>query len=96
MSMPRMKPGVANSIGDERFVRRIRMRLTLVVEADQQERTDAHQLPTDEDLKEIVGQHQVEHGEAKERQKHEETAESAAPVQMAVLGMHLVIFDDRA
>ena len=56
----------------------------LVVEADQQIRTDADQFPADEHLEEVVGQHQVEHREAEQRQEHEEAAKAAAAAEMAL------------
>src|SRR5260370_26362885 len=69
---------VADAVGDERLVRRVGSALPLEVEADQQERADADQLPAQEDLEEVVGQHQVEHREAEQRQVEEKSPESAS------------------
>ena len=67
--------------------------LPLEVEADQQERADADQFPAHEHLEEVVRQDQVEHREAEQRQEHEEPAEPAAAVQVAVVGVDLVVLD---
>ena len=70
--------GVADAVGDERLVGGVGGAGPLVVEADQQVRADADQLPAHENLEQIVGQHQVEHREAEQRQEHEEPAKAAA------------------
>ena len=69
--------------------------MPFVVEADQQVRADADQFPAHEHLEEVVGEDEVEHREAEQRQEQEEAAESAAPLQMAVLGVDLVVLDVR-
>ncbi len=58
------EPGVADAVGDERLVGRVRGALPFVIEADEQVRADAHQLPADEHLEKVVGQDEVEHREA--------------------------------
>src|SRR5262245_44835563 len=50
--------GVADAVGDERLVGSVRGALPLVIEANQQVRADADQLPAYENLKQIVGQDQ--------------------------------------
>ena len=87
--------GVADAVGDERLVGRVRGALPLEVEADQQVRADADQLPAQEHLEEVVRQDQVEHREAEQRQVHEEAAEAAAAVKMAVRRVDLVVLDLR-
>ena len=60
---------VAGLRGDERLDRRARVLLLLPPVPDQQVGTDAHQLPADQELEEVVGDHQVQHrrGEDGER-----------------------------
>ena len=74
--------GVADAVDDERLVRRVAGARPLVVEADQEERADADQLPADEHLEQVVREHQVEHREAEQRQVQEEPAEPAAAVKV--------------
>ncbi len=66
-----------------------------MIKADEQVRTNPHQLPTQEYLKKIVGQHQIEHRKAKERQEHEESAESPPTLQVPCFCMNLMILDHR-
>src|SRR5207237_2548883 len=64
--------GVADAVGDECLDGRIGCASAFVVKADEQVGANAHQFPAQKDLEEIIGQHQVEHGEAEEREKKEE------------------------
>ncbi len=64
---------VAHAIDDERLDRG-RVRLWLVVpEADEQIAHQADPLPAEEQLHEVVGRHQHQHGESEQRQIGEET-----------------------
>ena len=54
---------------------------------------NAHQLPADENLKEIVRQQQIEHRKAKQRQVKEEPSKPPAAVQMPFCRVNVMIGD---
>ena len=45
----------------------------------------------DEDLKQVVGQHQIEHRKTKQRQEKKEPPEASPPMQMPFGGVDVVI-----
>ena len=69
---------VADAVGDERFLPRVRRALLLVPVADQQVRAQAHAFPADEHDQEVVAQHEHEHEEAEQVQVAEEARDAAA------------------
>ena len=96
ISRPMMKPASPTRLVMNALLAALAALVPLVVEADQQIRADADQFPAHEHLEQVVGQDQVEHREAEQRQEQEEPAKPAAAMQMAVLGVDLVILDDRS
>src|SRR5207245_675604 len=54
---PQNESGIAHAIDDESFVGRVRSASAFVIEANEQIGTKTHKLPTDKDLKEVVGEH---------------------------------------
>ena len=70
--MPEEEAEVADPVDDERLDRGGVGAGLAVVEADQQVRGDADALPAEEELQEVVGGHQRQHGEGEERQVGEE------------------------
>src|SRR6266404_4776610 len=57
---------VPNAVGDEGLVGRVGRAPTLIIEADQQIRANAHQLPAQKNLEKVIRQDQVEHRKTKE------------------------------
>jgi hypothetical protein len=85
---------VADAIDDERLVGRRRSALALDIEADQEVRTDAHQLPEDEHHEDVPREDEAEHAEAEQRQKLKKTRKTSGPVQLApVRQPHFVVGD---
>jgi hypothetical protein len=72
---------IADPVDDEGLHRRSVGRRLAVVEPDQQVGGDAHAFPAEEQLQQVVGGHQHQHGEGEERQVGEE----ARPVALALL-----------
>ena len=64
---------IADAINDERLHRRIRGRLLLIPEADQQIAAEAHQFPEDEKLKKRPAEHQAEHRKTEQAKVGEES-----------------------
>src|SRR5262249_26462501 len=87
--------GIPYSIRDKCLVGRVRSTLAFVVKADQQIGANAHQLPTQEHLKEVVGEDQIEHRETEQRQKQKESAKAAPALEVPVLRVNLVVRYDR-
>ena len=68
--------------------------MPLVVEADQEPGTDAHQLPENEHHRQIAGDQDAHHRKAEQRQGLKESREPAGPVEvMTVRERHLVVGD---
>ena len=65
---------VAEAVGDERLLAGVRRRGPFEPEADEQVAGDADQFPEDEQLDEIVGQHDAEHREGEQAQAGEDSA----------------------
>ena len=84
--------GVANSVDDERLLRRDRRRGLVVPEADQQVGRETHALPPDIEHEEVVAEHEQQHG--REEQVH--VAEEAAPVGVVAHVADRVDDDQRA
>ena len=68
---PEHETEIADAIGQERFLRRLRRRIALEPMADQQIGTDAHQFPEDEHHHEIVRDDDAEHREHEEGERRE-------------------------
>ncbi len=77
---------IADAVDDERLVGRVGGAPSLVVEADQQIRADADQLPEHEDHGQVAGDHQPQHAEAKQREVLEESGEPPAAKQRPAVG----------
>ena len=65
---------VSDPVGYKRLDRGIIWRFLLEPETDQQIRRQSHTFPTKEKLQEVIGHHQHQHGEGKERQIGKETS----------------------
>ena len=79
---PQEKAEVTEAVDNEGLLARVRGRLLLVVETDEQVGTESHRLPAEEQLEEVVAEHEHEHGEGEQAQVREE------PV-VAVLAFHV-------
>ena len=66
---------VTDAVDDERLLGRVRCRLLLVVEANQQVRAQAHAFPADEHHQDVRAEHQHQHEEAEQVQVREEPGE---------------------
>src|SRR5262249_30910711 len=84
---------ITHTINNKCFIGGVGSGLAFIVETDEKIRADTDQLPADEYLEQVVGQNQIEHGEAEERKVHEEPAKTAASLQMPPGRMNLVVFD---
>ena len=71
------EPEVAQAIGDEGLLARIRRRGPLEPEADEQVAGHADQFPEDEQLHEVVRQHDAEHREGEQAQAGEVARQAA-------------------
>ena len=56
------------------------------VETNQEVTADADQLPENKDLEDIAGDHQPQHGEAKQRHIGEEAVVPPGPMEMSAAG----------
>ena len=74
--------GVADPVHHERLGAGLGGRLAVVVVADQQVRTQAHQLPADEQHHEVVAHHQDQHRKDEQRDGTEVTREAAVLVHV--------------
>jgi hypothetical protein len=74
---------VAHAVREEGLVARLGRRQLAPVVPDEQVRADADELPVDEDLEEVVGQHDAEHREHEERQAGEEARHPRVALQVA-------------
>ena len=84
---PKKEAEIANPVDDEGFHRRSASRGFAVVKADQQVGRDTHALPTEEELQEVIGRDQHQHGEGEERQIGKETrAIALALFEIVVMG----------
>ena len=90
---PDQKAEVAHAVHDERLVGGRAGRAAFHVEADQQVTANADQLPEDEDLEDIAGEHQSEHRETEERHVGEELVIPPRPVEMSAAGRVDLVVD---
>jgi hypothetical protein len=74
---------VADAVDDERLLPRLRRGRTLVPEADQQVRAQAHALPAHEQEQEVVREHEREHREHEQVQVEEEPPERGVVAHVA-------------
>ena len=77
---------VADPVGDERLLARVRRALLLVPVADEQVRAEADALPADEHDQVVAAQHQREHEEAEQVQVREVARHAAARLVVHVGG----------
>jgi hypothetical protein len=80
VKMPEKEAEIADPVDDEGLHGRRVGGFLVVPEADEQVAREAHALPAEEHLDQVVGGHQHEHGEGEERQIGEE----AGPVRVLV------------
>ena len=83
------KAEVTDAVDDERFHRGRTSRGFTVVKADQQVGGNAHTFPAKEHLDQVVGGHQHQHGEGKERQVGKEPRLVALPVLPLRIVIHV-------
>ena len=86
---PEQEAEVADPVDDEGLDRRRARALLAIVEADQQVRGDAHALPAEEQLQEVVGGDQRQHREGEERQVGEEPRLVALAVLEVLVVVHV-------
>ena len=77
---------VADAVDDKRLLGRVRGRLLLVVEANQQVRTQANAFPADEHHQDVRAEHQHQHEEAEQVQVREEPSERFVRLLVHVRG----------
>ena len=77
------EPEVPQTIGDEGFLACVRRRRSFKPETDEQVAGHADQFPEDEELKEVVGQHDAEHREGEQAQAGEIAREPAVLAHVA-------------
>ena len=68
---------VADAVGEERLEGGVGVRLLLPPVADEHERAEAHQLPADEHLERVLGEHEEQHRRGEQAEEGEEVREAA-------------------
>src|SRR5262249_59058213 len=74
---------VADTVGDERFLRGVTGLLAVDVVTNQQIGTESHAFPTDKHQNKVVGQDEGEHGKHEQVEESEEAIETGIAVHVA-------------